>query len=272
MTTLTLLPSTHRPARPPAGLRPAHPTSAARQWSAGTVRVFDHDPELLDSLDEESAAVARALAVTPSLVVDRGRWSPPAAERCQRILGLLVLDGLLTRSIEVDGISSPELIGQGDVLRPWPDPEPVAVGYSVSWTALQPTTFAVLDARFVEVLRRWPWIVSSLLARTVDRSRCMALQMTIPQLRRADARLRLLFQYLADRWGRVTPAGIVVELPLTNQLISELVCLRRPTVSTTMSRMADSGEIVRQPGGRFLLNLRDDDRLDPAGDAPHSAA
>lgn len=272
MTTLTLLPSARRPTGPPAALRPVPSTSAARQWSAGTVRVFDHDPELLDSLDEESAAAARALAVTPTVVVDRGRWSPPSAERCEHVLGLLVLDGLLTRCVEVDGVACPELIGQGDVLRPWPEPEPVGVGYSVSWAVLQPTTFAVLDARFVDMLRRWPWIVSSLLARAVDRSRWMALQMTIPQLRRADARLRLLFRYLAERWGRVTPAGIVVALPLSNQLISQLVCLRRPTVSTTMSRMADSGEIVRQPGGRFLLNLRDDDPLQPGREIPRSAA
>jgi len=238
------------------------PRSVARRWSAGPVRVFDHDPGLLEALDPATAAAMREVGVAPSLVVDRGRWVPPSGVASEQAVGLLVLGGVFTRCVEVDGTACPELLGEGDLLQPWAD---AGGEHPVHWRVLERTTFAVLDRRFLEVVRRWPGIVSTLLARTVQRSEWMAVQMTIPQLRRADERLRLLFRHLAGRWGRVTPTGIVLTLPLTNQLISEIVCLRRPTVSTTMTRMAQDGEIVRQPGGRFLLDLREgESRADAA--------
>jgi len=255
------------PLDPPAGAPPAARSRAiARQWSGGPVRIFDLDPALLDGLDPDAATAARAAGLAPSLVVDCGRWQVPGAAARDRALGLLVLGGVLTRCVEVDGTACPELLGEGDVLRPWADG---GRDRPVHWRVLERTTFAVLDRRFLELLRRWPELVGTLLSRTVQRSEWMAVQMTIPQLRRADARLRLLFEHLAGRWGRVTPAGIVLALPLSNQLISEIVCLRRPTVSTTMTRMAQDGEIVREPGGRFLLNLR---QVEPGAGSPCSAA
>lgn len=257
MTPLTLLPAPDR-----RGDRwPVPSRSVARRWSAGPVRVFDHDPDLLETLDPATAAAVREVGLAPSLVVDRGRWHPPSGAVGEQTVGLLVLEGVLTRCVEVDGIACPELLGEGDLLQPWAD---VGREHPVHWRVLERTTFAVLDRRFVEVVRRWPGIVSTLLGRTVLRSEWMAVQMTIPQLRRADERLRLLFRHLTGRWGRVTSAGIVLTLPLSNQLISEIVCLRRPTVSTTMTRMAQDGEIVRQPGGRFLLNLREREGADAA--------
>jgi hypothetical protein len=235
--------------------------------AAGAVKVFEHDRGLLAGLDREAAAEARAVAVAPTIMVDVGRWTPPRADRCGRLLGLLVLEGLMTRCTEVDDVQCPDLVGAGDLLRPWDDDdgERIDVRVTTSWTVLQPVRLAVLDARFVEALRRWPWIVNALMSRAVQRSNSMALRMAIPQIRRADDRIRMLFRDLADRWGRVTPEGTLVPLPLTNQLIAQLVCLRRPTVSSTMGRLAEDGEIVRRADG-FLLAAPP-----PAAAAPASA-
>lgn len=230
-----------------------------RQWSGGTVRVLERDPDLLAGLDAESAAVARAHAVAATMVLDTGHWTPPDAARCERILGLLVLDGLMTRCVTINGVLCPELLGQGDVLRPWDAAPDLADRHATTtWRVLQPVTMAVLGGRFVETIGRWPWISTALLARSIDRSRWLALQMAVPQIRRADDRLRLLFGDLATRWGRVTPHGVVLPLPLTNQLLAHLTCLRRPTVSSTMTRLAETGEIVRRPGTGFVLNLAED--------------
>lgn len=232
-----------------------------RQWSGGTVRVLELDPDLLVGIDAESAAMARVHAVAPTIVLDTGHWTPPDAARCERILGLLLLDGLMTRCVTINGILCPELLGQGDVLRPWDANLDLADRHATtSWRVLKPVTMAVLGTRFVETIRRWPWITTALLARSIDRSRWLALQMAIPQIRRADDRLRLLFGDLAARWGRVTPHGVVLPLPLTNQLLAQLTCLRRPTVSSTMTRFAETGEIVRRPGTGFLLNLAEERR------------
>ena len=230
-----------------------------RQWSGGTVRVLELDPDLLEGLDAESAARARAHAVASTIVLDTGHWTPPEAEQCQQVLGLLVLEGLITRCVTINGVLCPELLGEGDVLRPWDGPVELAGRRTAtSWRVLQPVTMAVLGARFVDTTRRWPSISNALLRRAVDRSRWLASQTAIPQIRRADDRLRLLFGDLAARWGRVTPDGVVLPLPLTNQFIAQLTCLRRPTVSSTMTRLAETGEIVRRPGSGFLLNLDDD--------------
>ena len=234
---------------------PRH-AAAARQWSGGVVRVFDHDPDLLEGLDPADAAAARAIGVAPTLRLGTGRWTPPHVRLCGRILGMLVLDGLLVRCVEVNGVLCPELLGRGDLLRPWDDgQEERELGLTSSWKVIEPVTLAVLDGRFVETIRRWPWISHALIGRCVQRSRSMAFRTAIPQIRRADERLRMLFRDLSARWGRVTPHGIVVPLPLTNQLIAQLVCLRRPTASSTMTRLARDGEIVRRPGAGFLVNL-----------------
>lgn len=241
--------------------RPSAPTrlsgaSPSRQWRGSAIRVFERDPELLDGLDPEEAAAARALTLVPTLQLDRGSWTPPSPAHCERMVGLLVLDGLLTRCDKVNGKVCPELVGPGDLLRPWDDDgERMGIDVSTSWPVLEPVTLAVLGPRFVEALRRWPWISKNLMARQVQRSRMTALRMAIAQTRRADDRLRLLFCGLADRWGRVTPDGVLVALPLSNQLIAQLVCLRRPAVSSTMGRLAESGEIVRRPGVGFMLDM-----------------
>lgn len=230
-----------------------------RQWSGGTVRVLELDPDLLEGLDAESAAVARAHAVANTMVLDTGHWTPPEAARCEQVLGLLVLEGLIARCVTINGVLCPELLGQGDVLRPWDAPAELADRRSAtSWRVLKPVTMAVLGPRFVDTTRRWPSINNALLSRAIDRSRWLASQTAIPQIRRADDRLRLLFGDLAARWGRVTPHGVVLPLPLTNQFLAQLTCLRRPTVSSTMTRLAETGEIVRRPGTGFLLNLAED--------------
>ncbi len=249
----------HPTASPPPRVFRAPRRTECRQWSGGTVRVLELDPDLLEGLDAQSTAAARAHAVATTMMLDTGHWTPPDAARCERVLGLLVLDGLIAQCVTINAVACPELLGQGDVLRPWEQRAELASRrVPTSWRVLKPVMLAVLGAPFVETARRWPSISTALLARSVERSRWLALQMAVPQMRRADDRLRLLFEYLAARWGRVTPHGVVLPLPLTNQLLAQLTCLRRPTVSSTMTRFAETGEIVRRPGTGFLLNLAED--------------
>jgi hypothetical protein len=68
-----------------------------------------------------------------------------------------------------------------------------------------------------------------------------------------DRRLTALFWHLADRWGRVSINGVIVPLALTHRMLGQLVGARRPTVSTALSKLADRGELVRQPDASWLL-------------------
>ena len=54
------------------------------------------------------------------------------------------------------------------------------------------------------------------------------------------------FARLADRWGRVTPEGIVLELQLTHRVISELTGLRRPSVSLSLGDLERAGELLKE--------------------------
>ena len=135
----------------------------------------------------------------------------------------------------------------------------------VTWTALQPVRLAVLDRRITAVMGRWPELVSAIVARAVRRSFELATNQATSHLTRVDARLELLFWGLADRWGRVGPDGVVLELPLTHQVLGRLVGAQRPSVTTALSDLARRGVIERRDDGAWML--RGDPPGDPAGDA-----
>jgi CRP/FNR family transcriptional regulator, cyclic AMP receptor protein len=224
------------------------------QGTPDLVRVFEREPDLLAGLDEPTAAVLRDRAVAPRLWIEPGPWAPPeSTPQMDGWLGLLVLEGVLTRSVPIGGRECPELVGAGDLLRPWePADDDQVLHQPVEWRALEPTAVAVLDHRFAAVVCRCPAVVVALLSRTLERSRHLAFNLAISHVRHADLRLRILFWHLAGRWGRVTPEGVLVPLPLTHELLAHLTGMRRPTASTALRQLARAGEIERRRGGWLL--------------------
>ncbi|MDQ3850766.1 MAG: Crp/Fnr family transcriptional regulator [Actinomycetota bacterium] len=219
------------------------------------MRVLDEAPQLIAELDPSVAQAAREHCVARKALLEEGRWVPPSDGEARRgWLGLLVLDGLLARAVDIRGLRAQELLGPGDVLRPWDDESELGpVPAATAWTVLQPTTIALLDRRFTIAAARWPGIMPALLRASVQRSHSRSLLLAVAQARRADHRLLLLFSHLADRWGRVTPAGVWLPLRLTHERLGELVCLRRPTVSMTLRDLRDRGELGRRPDGSWFL-------------------
>ena len=218
------------------------------------VRVFEHEPDLLAGVEPRVAACLTRAAVAPRVLVPAGVWEPPDDETTRRSFGLLVLDGVMTRTIDVSGRDCPELVGTGDLLRPWDGPDGDAlVPERTTWHALEPTTLAVLDERFAALVCRCPPVVGALLSRTVQRSREVVFQLAIAHVRRAETRLLMLLWHLADRWGRVTTDGVHLPVRLTHELVAQLTCMRRPTVTSTLQRLSRDGEIVRRTDGTWLL-------------------
>jgi CRP/FNR family cyclic AMP-dependent transcriptional regulator len=220
------------------------------------VRVLDVDPELGHQLSADDLATARRYLVAEVHDVEIGQWYPHEDyDEHDQTLALLLLDGLLTRRVQLGNSTCAELLGQGDVLRPWQEDRGWGVtSFQAEWSVLQPARLAILDWRIAKVCGRWPELMEALLARSVYRSRCLAFHMAISHLIRVDVRLRALFWFLADRWGRVSPDGVVVPLELTHATLAHLVGAQRPSVTTALGQLAEEGRLTRRDGGAWVVH------------------
>ncbi|HET8758473.1 MAG TPA: helix-turn-helix domain-containing protein [Solirubrobacteraceae bacterium] len=220
------------------------------------VRLLDEDVDLFAGLSTRGQLEARARAIVPVIRLERGPWAVDMSEICDPdgCLGLLVLDGMLLHSLVVAQEPRSEIVGPGDVLRPWQqETELASVPFASEWDVVETARVAVLDERFLAFAARWPKLVAAVVERTVRRSHWLGLQLAITDLRRVDQRLLLFFWHLADRWGRVGPEGVAVPLPVTHDVLAQLVCAQRPTVTSALRRLTQNGQLRRRPDKTWLL-------------------
>jgi hypothetical protein len=235
------------------------------------VRVLEEDPGLAASLDDAERAVAAQHLVAAEMRVPRGPWDPShPLGHARGDLGYLVLDGLLVRETALGRHTTAELLGGGDLLRPWNHNEDISeapIATRNAWRVLQPLRLAVLDARFAALCSRMPPITAELLNRTLRRSRLLGLLLALSAMPRLDARLLALLWHLADRWGTVGPDGTLVPLRLTHATLAQLVGAQRPSVTSALRTLERRGLLTRVPhGGGFLL------LGDPPGDPERALA
>jgi CRP/FNR family cyclic AMP-dependent transcriptional regulator len=219
------------------------------------IRLLEAQPDLADGLSPEDEARARRHVVALLDTLDPGPWEPTDRYgHDPAFLGLLVIDGMIARDVELGGRRCSELLGPGDLLRPldYDEGELSSVPSESAWNVLEPTRVAVLDGRFARVACGYPELVARLIGRTLRRSRWLAILLTISSMPRVDARVQALLWHLADRWGHVTLDGVVVPAPLTHDMIGRLVGAHRPSVTTALSELSREGRISRLPQGWLL--------------------
>ena len=231
------------------------------------ISVVDQDPDLVEDLDPERAAAARRELRAEAVDVPVGAWEPTGlAEEVRGGLGLLVLDGVLVRRLGTQRRSGAELLGPGDLLRPWDgDPPSSTLPLTASWRMLEPTRLALLDGRFMRRASPYPEIASCLLGRSVSRSRHLLAHLAIAHHPRVDERLLMALWCLADRWGRVTPDGILLPLRLTHELLADLIAVQRPSVTLSLQQLERQGHLTREDGRMVLLG-QSPAELDDAGE------
>jgi CRP/FNR family transcriptional regulator, cyclic AMP receptor protein len=216
--------------------------------------LLDLDPELGRGLTPALREQVRRWLVVEVWTLPRGAWPAGAAQQ-DGMLGLLVLDGVLTRNVSLGKIAYPELIGRGDLLRPW---EPVGsssrLPVEVSWQILEPCRVAVLDKRFAGIVCRWPEVVDELLGRALRRARELDLNMAIAQLPLLELRLLGLLWHLADRWGEPCDDGVRIPVRLTHGLLAALVHGRRPSTSRALAELAHRGLVTRDADDGWVLH------------------
>ena len=230
-----------------------------------TISIVDADPDLGDLLDSGELERARREAVTRIYRLSAGEWDASAAhEPAEHHRGFLVFDGLLSRTVNVLGRHCVELVGHGDVMRPWRwDDEGSHVQAEVGWTALEPTRLAVLDHAFVQRIVPWPQLGLELFNRGTRRAHHLAVALAIAHHQRVDDRLLLTLWHLAERWGRVHTDGIVVPLPLGHQRLADLVGAQRQSVTSALGGLTRDGSISRREDGDWVLHG------DPPADLRH---
>jgi CRP-like cAMP-binding protein len=216
----------------------------------GSVRaiVVDLDPDLVGTLPAVKLEPARSASVAAVITVQPGEWDTHAeADQARGGFGLLVLDGLLVRRVGFDGRFGAELLGAGDLLRPWESDgaAEATLPFETTWRVMVATRAAVLDLAWAARMAPFPQVGGCLTGRALARSQRLATSMAIVQLPRLDDRLWMLFWELADRYGRVHADGVHLDLPLTHELLSHLAAARRPSVSGALTRLAEQGRLVR---------------------------
>lgn len=218
-------------------------------------RVLDDDPGLAELLEGDRLAAASRDCLARTVHLPSGPWSPPDEVNGLRYgVGLLILDGLLVRRVGVAGRFGAELLGAGDLMRPWESGEDSGstLPRTGKWRVLQAARIAVLDGEFAIRLTRYPEVISALVGRALTRSRHIAVNMAIVQQPRIDLRLQMLFWELADRWGTVGQDGVRVPLNLTHAMLADLVAARRPTVTKALGELSERGT-VSWSGEHWLL-------------------
>jgi CRP-like cAMP-binding protein len=220
------------------------------------VRVLEEDPALAEQLppDVRVRAISEAVAYSYS--------SPRRVETEHMMidgapgdLGVLLLDGYIGSVTELSGRRTLELLGPGDLARPWElrrDGE-TRIDVTMTVAVIERIRWVLLDANFARIAGAWPELIASLMHRACERSRWQSLYAAATLLPRLQDRLLIQLWLTADRWGRVTPHGVVVPIRMTLTQLAAMAHARRPSVSTAMTTLKTRGMVARTESGGWCL-------------------
>ena len=102
-------------------------------------------------------------------------------------------------------------------------------------------------------------VVRVLSAQIADRELAVAIALEP----RVERRLLLKLRQLAERWGRVTPDGIRLDLRLTHQELANMVGAVRESVTIALGRLASAGEIEVRNRTLLIRPPTDGERTGP---------
>ena len=215
------------------------------------VRLLDVVPDMLDVIPVEEQELAGRTALAPVTTLGPGEIVVPRF--AAQPVASIILEGFILRRTAVGERWMAEILGPGDVIDTRPDDEPRSAGGQTEYVAHGRAIVAELDDRFRLVARRWPALHEVVIHRLSEQVQRMSRHLAVLALPRVDDRLEALFHELADRCGRMTPEGILIELPITHGVLGELVGSRRPTVSLALAELAAAGRVVRHTDKRWLI-------------------
>ena len=232
---------------------------AAQDGAAAVAPLLALDPKLGAGLSRSQRADAKRELMARITVLRAGE---PGAELFRTgLFGALVIDGALTRLVCTDRGRSLEVIVEGDLMRPWQEDSGWVVASTIE--ALVDTRVAVIERFAGDSLCKFPPVIEALLERAFRRIRSMATQAAFDSRAGMDQRVLASMWHLADRCGEQGAGGAVIPLPLTHQMIADLLGAQRTSVSAAISRLSTEGMMSRTDGRGWMLHP-ESDRLLPS--------
>jgi CRP/FNR family transcriptional regulator, cyclic AMP receptor protein len=239
--------------------------AVATAGSRSTVALLGVDAALREAVPHDERSFAEHVLVVPHRDLPDGQWSPDAIlGDGERPFAALLLRGLVTHDLILAGRCSANLLGPGDLFRPWRSAD-TSLPCDARWTATGGAAIALLDERFATAARRWPGLSAVVYERMAEQLDAAAVRAAIVALPRVEERILAIFWQLADRRGVVRPDGVVVRLAVTHALIGRLVGARRPTVSLALQALAEDGLLRREAPNAWLLHHDSFAALGPDG-------
>jgi CRP/FNR family transcriptional regulator, cyclic AMP receptor protein len=194
--------------------------------------------DLFVGLDDE--VLARAVAGLEGVDLEAGECFDVTATRascCLVAVGRLALGfGCAERERTIS------LLEEGDLLvrptAPW-----AAVGPLLRCVAIEPSSVLLVERQRLDGWMDEPVLAGNLVrllsAQVAERELAVAIALEP----RVERRLLLKLQQLAERFGRVTPEGVRLDLRLTHQELADMVGAVRETVTIALGNLARSGEL-----------------------------
>jgi hypothetical protein len=117
---------------------------ASRRLRTGTIcHVLREDVYLAEAIPVPIRTQAVEECIATVVRIPPGAWAGHRMDSLPDGIGLLVLEGLLIRHVGVSGSFGAELLGPGDLLRPWQEPDKPMLPHAVGWRVLQAVRVAV---------------------------------------------------------------------------------------------------------------------------------
>ena len=135
------------------------------------------------------------------------------------------------------------LVEEGDVLVP-PSDRWAAIGPRLRCRAFEPSIVILVDSERFEQWLAEPQFAANLVrilaAQVADRELAVAIALEP----RVERRLLLKLRQLGERFGRVTPQGVRLDLHLTHQQLADMVGAVRESVTIALGKLVQSDELT----------------------------
>jgi CRP/FNR family transcriptional regulator, cyclic AMP receptor protein len=211
-------------------------------------------PEFAALIAPEDRKLAEQALIAPVVHARDEDLADVLASHARSAFDFLMIDGVVLKQTTLAGRSALELLGPGDVLAPPLTAVRQTESRAVSrYMAHGPAVLAVLDARFRHAVQRWPALGEVLHERLGRQTHRASTHLAMLHLPRIEDRVIALFADLAERFGRMTPNGILIDVRLTHDVIGQLVGGRRPTVTLALQHLAADGLLTRLDDRRWNL-------------------